>query len=151
MTDIVSVATRSRMMSGIQAEGTRPERVVARILGQLGVHHSMHVKDLPGTPDFVLPDHHAAIRVHGCFWHFHECGLSKVPHNNAQFWQKKLLANRSRDESTAMGLIEQRWRVLTIWECALRGTQRWTEQDLTAIVAGWLAGDDFSDEIMGRF
>ncbi|MFZ4580966.1 MAG: very short patch repair endonuclease [Myxococcota bacterium] len=150
MTDVVDRPTRSRMMANIHAEGSRPERVIAELLGKMGVTFTTQDKTLPGKPDFVLSDHHAVIHVHGCFWHQHGCRYSPMPSSNTGFWKTKLEANRARDEATALALIHARWRVLTVWECALRGKGRWSEDDIVAILAGWLAGGDVGDEICGR-
>ena len=150
MADIVDAAMRSRMMSGIRGEWTRPERVVARLLRELGVPFRTHAKDLPGNPDFVLPDHHVAIRVHGCFWHLHDCPAARMPATRREFWEQKLLANRERDEATNIALVQARWRVLTIWECALRGRGKWDDADLAVILAGWLTCDELCDEVSGR-
>lgn len=72
MVDIVDSVTRSRMMSGIKGRNTKPELLIRSILHRRGFRFRLHVKDLPGKPDIVLPKHHAVIFIHGCFWHGHE-------------------------------------------------------------------------------
>ena len=54
MTDIVDRATRSRMMAGISAKDTKPERILRRALHARGFRFRLHVRNLPGTPDLVL-------------------------------------------------------------------------------------------------
>lgn len=78
--------------------------------------------DLPGKPDIVLPKYRTCIFVNGCFWHVHVgCKYFVWPQNNADFWRKKLLANKERDKTVTEKLRESGWRVITIWECELKG------------------------------
>jgi DNA mismatch endonuclease (patch repair protein) len=51
----------------------------------------------------------------------HECGLFKMPSSNPEFWEKKLSTNRSRDQKNIHALLAEGWKVLTIWECSVRG------------------------------
>ncbi len=75
---------------------------------------------LPGRPDFTLPDYRCVIFTHGCFWHHHDCYLFKVPATRTAFWLDKIAGNVARDARDRQQLAEQGWRVLIIWECALR-------------------------------
>lgn len=61
------------------------------------------------------------IFVHGCFWHWHGCPLSKLPATNADFWRRKLSGNQIRDVRVKQQLAALGWRTVTIWECATRG------------------------------
>ena len=68
-----------------------------------------------GKPDFVFPTLKLAVFVDGCFWH----GCPKhatSPVNNAEFWEKKLNANKLRDKLVTKSLRKDGWRVLRIWE-----------------------------------
>ena len=108
-------------MSGIKCKNTKPEIKVRKALHGLGFRFGRTNALLPGKPDIVLPHWKVAIFVNGCFWHWHDCSLSKLPSSNEDFWLKKLSANRERDFRVAVQLRERGWRVVTIWECALRG------------------------------
>ena len=55
MVDVVDKATRSRMMSGIRNQDTRPEIALRKALHRLGLRYHLHVRDLPGHPDIVFP------------------------------------------------------------------------------------------------
>lgn len=121
MTDVVDAATRSRMMAGIGGKNTRPELLVRRELHKRGLRYKLGGAGLPGRPDIVLPKWRVAVFVHGCFWHWHGCPLSKVPRTNSDFWLAKLSANADRDIVTTISLISADWRVAIVWECALRG------------------------------
>ena len=86
-----------------------------------GFRYRLTTKGVPGKPDLVLPKWRTVILVHGCFWHWHGCALSKMPTSNAQFWQAKLAANKLRDDAVQRLLAADGWRVATVWECATRG------------------------------
>ncbi|MGC8490359.1 MAG: very short patch repair endonuclease [Syntrophobacteraceae bacterium] len=108
-------------MSRITGSNTRPEIVVRKLLHGMGYRFRLHVKSLPGKPDIVLPRHKKIILVHGCFWHGHVgCNRSKPPSSNVEFWQKKLLGNRERDEKTLATLTALGWKVLVVWSCETR-------------------------------
>ncbi|EQD33245.1 DNA mismatch endonuclease vsr [mine drainage metagenome] len=119
MTDIVDRKTRSRMMAGIRGKNTRPEIAIRRCLFARGFRYRLHVAGLPGCPDLVLAKHHAAVFVHGCFWHGHDCRLFRMPADNRPFWVAKIRRNRARDREVLRELAQTGWRTLVIWECAL--------------------------------
>ena len=121
MTDIVDAATRSRMMAGIRSRDTKPETIIRKGLHARGFRYRLSTKGVPGKPDVVLPKWRSVVLVHGCFWHWHGCALSKLPTSNAQFWQKKLASNKRRDDEVKTLLAADGWRVAVVWECATRG------------------------------
>ena len=121
MPDIFVREKRSKVMAGIKSRDTKPERIVRSVLHRLGYRFRLHCRDLPGTPDIVLPRYRKAILVHGCFWHGHPgCRRSARPTSNAAFWEKKLSANAVRDAQVRDRLIEAGWDVLVIWQCETR-------------------------------
>lgn len=118
MVDVVDVATRSRMMSGIRGANTRPEMIVRRYLHARGLRFRLHVRSLPGRPDIVLSKHRTVVEVRGCFWHQHQgCRYAVLPKSNARFWRTKLASNVARDKRSSRALRLIGWRVMTIWEC----------------------------------
>ena len=123
MVDVVDAATRSRMMAGIKSRDTKPEVLVRHGLHARGFRYRLQSGDLPGKPDVVLPKWRTVVFVHGCFWHWHGCALSKLPGNNAAFWLKKLDTNRHRDDYVRRQLLAEGWRVAVVWECATRGAR----------------------------
>lgn len=123
MPDIVSPETRSRMMSGIRGRNTKPELAVRRYLHARGFRYRLHVRELPGKPDIVLPRYRTAVFVHGCFWHRHEgCRFAYTPKSRQQFWLAKLEGNAVRDERAAQRLRDLGWRVEVVWECEVTPT-----------------------------
>jgi DNA mismatch endonuclease (patch repair protein) len=120
-TDVYDKAKRSAVMRQVKGGDTGPELVVRRALTRLGARYRLHRKDLPGSPDIVLPGRRLAVFVHGCFWHGHDCARgARVPKANRDYWVGKVERNRARDARSAEGLAALGWRVATIWECDLK-------------------------------
>ena len=139
MTDVVTPAVRSRMMSGIRGKNTRPEMLIRRFLHGRGLRYRLHDRKLPGTPDLVFPKYGTVIFIHGCFWHRHEgCKYASMPATNVEFWQTKFAGNVRRDREAVAVLQNAGWRVIVLWECGLRHVS--PERDLD-----WL-----SDAVTGR-
>nr|WP_234817516.1 very short patch repair endonuclease [Candidatus Hamiltonella defensa] len=108
-------------MSGIRGRNTKPEILIRRLLHLHGFRFRLHVRDLPGKPDIVLPRYHAIVFVHGCFWHGHDCPLFKWPGTRPDFWREKIGRNQAKDNLVREALLANGWRVGIVWECALRG------------------------------
>lgn len=138
MVDIVSKEKRSWMMSGIRGKNTKPERHIARILHASGLRYRLHRKDLPAKPDLVFPKYRAAVLVHGCFWHGHDCHLFKMPKTRARFWRIKIRSNKARDKQQIEQLTADGWRVMVVWECAIKGKARLAEPGLAGDMADWI-------------
>lgn len=117
MVDRLTPDQRRLNMSRVRAKDTRPEMIVRRLLHSLGFRFRLHRRDLPGRPDIVLPRYRAAIFVHGCFWHGHDCSLFRMPTTRTEFWAAKIAANRRRDGDAVSGLRDAGWRSLLIWTC----------------------------------
>ena len=67
MTDVHDRETRSYNMSQIKGKNTKPEMLVRKFLFSKGFRYRLHVKDLPGKPDLVLPKYKTVIFINGCF------------------------------------------------------------------------------------
>ena len=107
-------------MARVRAANTRPEIAVRRVVHGLGYRFRLHRRDLPGTPDLVLPKYRAVVFVHGCFWHQHACRLGRrQPASNRRYWGPKLARNVERDAEARSALERLGWRVLTVWECQI--------------------------------
>ena len=121
MTDVYSGEKRSAVMRRVKGRNTTPEMTVRRALTGLGAGYRLHRKDLPGSPDIVMPGRRLALFVHGCFWHGHDCARgARVPKANRDYWVGKVARNRVRDEASRIALEAAGWRVETIWECELK-------------------------------
>lgn len=119
--DRLTPEKRSWNMSRIKSKDTTPERVVRSFLHRNGFRFRLHVKDLPGKPDIVLPKYKTVIEVRGCYWHRHEgCKDATVPSTNAEFWQKKFAENVARGQRTEQELKSLGWNVIVVWECEVK-------------------------------
>jgi DNA mismatch endonuclease (patch repair protein) len=120
-TDVYPPDKRSAVMRQVKSRNTKPEMVVRRALWRLGGRYRLHRRDLPGSPDIVLPGRKLAIFVHGCFWHGHDCARgARVPKANRDYWLGKVARNTARDALAREKLTAAGWRVETIWECDLK-------------------------------
>ena len=145
--DVVDTATRSRMMAGIGGKNTMPELQVRRFLHAKGFRYRLHDRSLPGRPDLVFPRRRAVILVHGCFWHGHDCRFFKWPATRPEFWREKISDNRERDKRDICRLKNLGWRVLVIWECAVKTAPKTGVVDTLEAVVEWLNGDDTFSEL----
>ncbi|PVM91567.1 very short patch repair endonuclease [Caulobacter radicis] len=120
-TDVFDPAKRSAVMARVRSTGTTPEKTLRRLLTGLGARYRLHRKDLPGSPDLVMPGRKLVFFVHGCFWHGHDCARgSRVPKANRDYWLAKVARNKARDERNEAALAQAGWRVETIWECQMK-------------------------------
>jgi DNA mismatch endonuclease, patch repair protein len=115
---------RRHLMARVRSKDTAPELAVRRALHARGFRYRLHRRDLPGSPDVILPRHRLALFVHGCFWHgclAYDRGLRR-PKSNIQFLETKLAENRARDARNVSALEGLGWRVAILWECTVRDT-----------------------------
>ena len=116
-------------MARVKSKDTSPERTVRRILTGLGARYRLHRKDLPGSPDIVMPGRKLAVFVHGCFWHGHDCARgARVPKANRDYWLAKVARNRARDDQAQSALRDAGWCVEIVWECELKDKERLTQR-----------------------
>jgi DNA mismatch endonuclease (patch repair protein) len=150
MSDVVDKNTRSKMMSGIRGKDTSPELLIRVGLHTLGFRYRLHNAALPGKPDMVFPKYSAVIQVNGCFWHRHNCHLFKLPKTRQQFWQQKLEGNAARDGRNIAELESMGWKVLTVWECALKGRDKRKLPEVIHTAAHWIQFGEESAAIEGH-
>ena len=118
--DRLSPERRSWLMSRVRGTNTKPELAVRSMLHRMGYRFRLHRRDLPGTPDIVLPRRSAVIFVHGCFWHGHACKRMKMPKSRVDYWEEKIETNRRRDRRKRRQLRALGWDVIVVWECELK-------------------------------
>lgn len=120
-----SKEVRSYNMSHIRSKDNKPEELVRKYLFSKGFRYRKNVKALPGCPDIVLAKYKAVVFINGCFWHMHEgCPKFVWPKSNVEYWTKKLLRNKKRDEESKNSLEELGWKIIIVWECELKKTTR---------------------------
>ena len=110
---------RSEIMAKVHSTNTTPEIRVRKLLHNMGFRYRLHLRDLPGNPDIVLPKYKTVIFIHGCFWHgCPTCRRARIrPVANADYWENKLNRTLERDKSNVAALERMGWRVMIIWEC----------------------------------
>lgn len=108
-------------MARVRSTDTTPELTVRRLVHAMGYRYRLHRKDLPGCPDLTFVARKKVILVHGCFWHQHQCKRGRrPPATRRSYWRRKLQRNIERDGQVRRKLKRLGWRVLIVWECALR-------------------------------
>lgn len=149
MADVHDTQTRSRNMAAIKGKNTRPELRVRRALHRLGFRFRLHSKDIPGKPDLVLPKYKAVVFINGCFWHHHDCHLFRWPLTREAFWRTKITRNAENDARNFALLEAGGWRIATVWECALKGRTKISEDIAIQLLAEWLRSNQNSLVIKG--
>ena len=125
-------------MSAIRSKNTKPELQLRKALHAKGYRYRLHNRHLPGTPDLIFRRFNAVLFVNGCFWHGHDCSLFRFPSTNQDFWKNKILNNRERDAKVYGLLSHHGWRILTVWECSLRGKGKMEFEELVNTIEDWL-------------
>ena len=110
MADTKTLEERSKNMSQIRSENTKPEVIVRKYLFSQGFRYRKNDKRLPGKPDIVLPKYKTVIFVNGCFWHMHGCSRSRLPKSNLDYWKPKLEKNLQRDKIEYEELKSLGWK-----------------------------------------
>ncbi len=121
MPDVLTPEQRHKNMTAIRSASTLPEIVLRHFLWHNGFRYRINDKNLPGSPDIVLPKYRTAVFIHGCFWHGHlNCKYYAVPKTNTEFWKAKVARNQERDQEVWRQLEAKGWFVIIVWECQLK-------------------------------
>jgi DNA mismatch endonuclease (patch repair protein) len=70
-------------------------------------------------------------------------------HRNCEFWAKKIAGNRDRDRRMNEALGAAGWRLLTVWECSIKGPARIAPDCLLDRCEDFVRGDADWGEISG--
>jgi len=120
MADVFSPQERSRIMARIRSRGNKTTELrLIRLLRRYKVKGWRRGSSLFGRPDFVFYKAKVALFVDGDFWHGNPRNF-RLPTSNRKYWRQKIQSNRRRDRLVTKYLAESGWRVLRIWESALR-------------------------------
>jgi len=147
--DVLTKEQRRKNMRNIRGRGTKPERFLARTLHAHGFRYRLNVASLPGSPDLVFPKYRVVIFVHGCCWHGHDCHLFKVPATRQDFWLNKINKTKARDAYAIEALMDHGWRVMVVWECAIKGRSKRPVGQILKSCEAFLRGDDAQLETRG--
>ena len=107
-------------MSRVRSKNTRLETAIRKRLFAFGFRYRLHSISLPGKPDLTLKKYNTAIFFNGCFWHLHGCEFSSIPETRSLWWKQKLTTNKERDYRNLKMLRANGWRIVIVWECAIR-------------------------------
>ena len=118
--DAFTQKKRSDIMSRIRCKNTKPELIVRKYLSSRGYRYRLHDQRLPGKPDIVLKRKRIAIQVRGCFWHGHNCKLSRYPKTNRKYWKDKINNNKKRDGKNDKLLRKMGYKLIIINECKIK-------------------------------
>jgi DNA mismatch endonuclease (patch repair protein) len=149
MVDVLTSEQRKVNMSRIRGRNTKPEMLIRGGLHARGLRYRLHDRKLPGRPDIIFPRYHAVILVHGCFWHGHNCPMFRMPATRQDFWSAKIGSNQARDAKVHAALLMLGWRVLTVWECSLRGKGRPPLESVLDACVDFVRGDKVTLTIEG--
>lgn len=141
--DTVDPKIRSKIMAAVGQKDTKPEMALRKALHSMGFRYVVNDKRLPGSPDLVFPKYHAAIFVHGCFWHRHGCKYSTMPKTRREFWEEKFETNKKRDRRKISELRKRGWKVKVVWECWLRSNSGQVLKQVSAVTE-WLKNQEAS-------
>lgn len=136
-------------MAAIRGSHTKPEIQIRKAMHAAGLRYRLHVRNLPGKPDLVFPKYKAVIFVNGCFWHHHDCHLFKWPATRKEFWKAKIDRNVANDARAEAALLQNGWRIATVWECALKGKARLDEKSAMRTLADWVQSEQKTITIRG--
>lgn len=75
--------------------------------------------------------------------------MFKFPVGNAEFWRLKIERNVARDHRDREALLTAGWRVLTVWECSLRGKTQLGILQVAAECGRWLPSQEVEGVIAG--
>ena len=107
-----------KRMKATRRRDTAPELAIRSALHRAGLRYRVDKAPLPGVrrrADVVFAAARVAVYVDGCFWH--GCPLHATwPKANAEFWRRKIEANRARDADTDAALAAAGWEVIRVWE-----------------------------------
>jgi len=123
--DNLTASDRKKCMSRIRSKNTKPEKMVRRILTDMGLRYRLHKKELSGKPDIVLSKYKLIFFINGCFWHQHKnCKYATMPKSNLKYWSSKFKRNIERQNNNIQVLSNTGWQVEIIWECEMKNMEQ---------------------------
>lgn len=121
-TPATAVASQRARSASAKAR-TRPEEALFLALRALKLRFRRNDSRLPGVPDFVFGAARVVVFVDGDFWHGRHWAARRArlaSGHNADYWIAKIERNKARDREQQRELERARWRVLRVWESAIR-------------------------------
>lgn len=108
---------RSKMMSKIKSQNTKPELIFRKGLWVSGVRYRINDKSLPGKPDISNKSRKFVVFIDGEFWHgFNWEEKKNTIKSNRDFWIPKIERNMQRDDEVNTVLKAKGFKVFRFWE-----------------------------------
>lgn len=109
-------------MSSVRSKGNRSTEWRFRsALMRRGIRGwKIHVRSIPGSPDFVFPERNLVIFIDGCFWHGCPKCKRPLPETNRAYWEGKVKSNMARARWITRELRRKGFKVVRFWEHELR-------------------------------
>jgi DNA mismatch endonuclease (patch repair protein) len=115
---VASSADVARRMRATRQRDTPAELALRRLLHRRGLRYQVDSRPTPkvkNRADIVFPREMVAVFVDGCFWH--GCPEHGTwPKANADWWRRKIEANRQRDRKVVTTLEADGWVAMRMWE-----------------------------------
>jgi len=117
--DNLTKAQRHKAMSKIRSKDTSIEVQLRKALWHEGFRYRKNYAALPGKPDIALTKYKIAIFCDGELFHGKDWytvlqpKLQKGP--NGAYWEKKIIRNMERDNTTNQQLNFLGWTVIRFW------------------------------------
>lgn len=105
-------------MQHIRSKDSGIEVALRRALWTKGYRYRKNYSLLPGKPDIALTRDKIAIFCDGEFFHGKDWEVLKPrleKSNNSEYWIKKILRNRERDDEVDKKLLFMGWTVIHFW------------------------------------
>ena len=129
-----TAAQISYNMSRIRSSGSRIELRLAGALRQRRLRFKCQVRDLPGSPDFVLEGDKICIFCDSEFWHGFRWQEAKMQiKSNRAFWIAKIEDNMRRDRRVTRQLKSSGWKVIRLWERDILQRLKWCMNNICTV------------------
>ena len=116
--DNLSSEQRRKNMQHIRAKDSEIEVALRHALWTKGYRYRKNYSLLPGKPDIVFTKDKIAIFCDGEFFHGKDWEVLKPrleKSNNSDYWIKKILRNKERDDEINKKLLFMGWTVIRFW------------------------------------
>lgn len=119
--DNLNEEERSNLMSQIRSRKTKfEEEFLTNLIPRIeGIDYELNCEKIRGKPDIVFIKNRICVFLDSDFWHGWQYPRWKHLLKN-DFWREKIKKNRKRDRTVTNYLRRNGWKVLRIWEHAIK-------------------------------
>lgn len=127
----------SERMRKVKSKNTGLEQAMEKLLQELNIDFESQPK-LRGRPDFRIKGTNILIFCDSSFWHGRrEKDITgEAFKRNKEFWTKKIVENRKRDERTNRALRKEGWSVHRFWDDDILKRSDKVKKRLERVVGG---------------